>query len=284
MFERFTDRARKVMALANQEAQRFNHEYIGTEHILLGLVQEGSGVGANVLKNLGVDLAKVRRAVEKQVTPGQEMPAMGKLPQTPRAKKVIELAIIEAREMDHNYIGTEHLTLGLLGEEDGVAATVMRDLGLDRQQIRDEIHKLLGTGMDVEDEGATASAPHDAEREAQRLTDLMCSADANEYVKRLLAELSHLATKRLTDVYLTLAGRIRVEYRIAKNLTEVDPPADRLAPAIAAMLKHTACMDPRRCDIPQEGAIKSATDDGPTLRVTAVPIDRGEFIISHVEK
>ena len=125
MFERFTDRARKVMALANQEAQRFNHEYIGTEHILLGLVKEGSGVGANVLKNLDVDLRKVRLEVEKLVKSGPDMVTMGKLPQTPRAKKVIEYAIEEARNLNHNYVGTEHLLLGLLREHDGVAAQVL---------------------------------------------------------------------------------------------------------------------------------------------------------------
>ena len=99
MFERLTDRARKVMALANQEAQRFNHEYIGTEHILLGLVKEGSGVGANVLKHLEIDLRKVRLEVEKLVKSGPDMVTMGKLPQTPRAKKVIEYAIEEARSL-----------------------------------------------------------------------------------------------------------------------------------------------------------------------------------------
>ena len=108
MFERLTDRARKVMALANQEAQRFNHEYIGTEHILLGLVKEGSGVGANVLKHLEIDLRKVRLEVEKLVKSGPDMVTMGKLPQTPRAKKVIEYAIEEARSLNHNYVGTEH--------------------------------------------------------------------------------------------------------------------------------------------------------------------------------
>jgi ATP-dependent Clp protease ATP-binding subunit ClpA len=124
----FTDRARKVMALANQEAQRFNHEYIGTEHILLGLVKEGSGVGANVLKNLDVDLRKVRLEVEKLVKSGPDMVTMGKLPQTPRAKKVIEYAIEEARNLNHNYVGTEHLLLGLLREHDGVAAQVLMNL------------------------------------------------------------------------------------------------------------------------------------------------------------
>src|SRR5437660_7507015 len=116
MYERFTDRARKVMHLANQEAQRLQHEYIGTEHILLGLIQEGSGVAANVLKNLDVDLRKVRAEVEKLVQCSPEVAVPGKRPQTPRAKKVIEYAIEEAHKLNHNYVGTEHLLLGLLRE------------------------------------------------------------------------------------------------------------------------------------------------------------------------
>ena len=154
MFERFTDRARKVMALANQEAQRFNHEYIGTEHILLGLVKEGSGVGANVLKNLGVDLRKVRLEVEKLVKSGPDVVTMGKLPQTPRAKKVIEYAIEEARNLNHNYVGTEHLLLGLLREHDGVAAQVLMNLGLKLEEVREEVLNLLGAGVEgMEDDG-----------------------------------------------------------------------------------------------------------------------------------
>ncbi|MBI5762049.1 MAG: ATP-dependent Clp protease ATP-binding subunit [Planctomycetes bacterium] len=155
MFERFTDRARKVMALANQEAQRFNHEYIGTEHILLGLVKEGSGVGANVLKNLDVDLRKVRMEVEKLVKSGPDMVTMGKLPQTPRAKKVIEYAIEEARNLNHNYVGTEHLLLGLLREQDGVAAQVLMNLGIKLEEVREEVLNLLGAGAETEE---TASA------------------------------------------------------------------------------------------------------------------------------
>jgi len=151
MFERFTDRARKVMALANQEAQRFNHEYIGTEHILLGLVKEGSGVGANVLKNLDVDLRKVRLEVEKLVKAGPEMVTMGRLPQTPRAKKVIEYAIEEARNLNHNYVGTEHLLLGLLREHDGVAAQVLMNLGLKLEEVREEVLNLLGAGTESEE-------------------------------------------------------------------------------------------------------------------------------------
>src|SRR5271170_3478694 len=151
MFERFTDRARKVMALANQEAQRFNHEYIGTEHILLGLVKEGSGVGANVLKTLDVDLRKVRLEVEKLVKSGPDMISMGKLPQTPRAKKVIEYAIEEARNLNHNYVGTEHLLLGLIREHDGVAAQVLRNLGLKLEEVREEVLNILGAGVESDE-------------------------------------------------------------------------------------------------------------------------------------
>jgi ATP-dependent Clp protease ATP-binding subunit ClpC len=148
MYERFTDRARKVMQLANQEAQRFNHEYIGTEHILLGLVKEGSGVAANVLKNLDVDLRKIRLEVEKIVQSGPDILAIGKLPQTPRAKKVIEYAMEEARNLNHNYVGTEHLLLGLLREQEGVAAQVLMNLGLKLEDVREEVLNLLGHGIE----------------------------------------------------------------------------------------------------------------------------------------
>ena len=148
MFDRFTDRARKVMGLARQEAQRLNHEYIGTEHILLGLVQEGSGVAANVLKNLDIDLRKVRLEVEKLVKSGPEMVTMGKLPQTPRAKKVLEYAIEEARNLNHNYVGTEHILLGLLREHEGVAAQVLMNLGLKLEDVREEVLNLLGHGLE----------------------------------------------------------------------------------------------------------------------------------------
>src|SRR6187402_2714684 len=148
MYERFTDRARKVMQLANQEAQRFNHEYIGTEHVLLGLIKEGSGVAANVLKNLDVDLRKIRLEVEKLVQSGPDMVTMGKLPQTPRAKKVIEYAMEEARNLNHNYVGTEHILLGLLREQEGVAAQVLINLGLKLEEVREEVLNLLGHGIE----------------------------------------------------------------------------------------------------------------------------------------
>lgn len=138
------------MQLANQEAQRFNHEYIGTEHILLGLVKEGSGVAANVLKNLDVDLRKIRLEVEKLVQSGPEMVTMGKLPQTPRAKKVIEYSMEEARNLNHNYVGTEHILLGLLREQEGVAAQVLMNLGLKLEEVREEVLNLLGHGLEGE--------------------------------------------------------------------------------------------------------------------------------------
>ncbi len=153
MYERFTDRARKVMQLANQEAQRFNHEYIGTEHILLGLVKEGSGVAANVLKNLDIDLRKIRLEVEKIVQSGPDMVTMGKLPQTPRAKKVIEYSIEEARNLGHNYVGTEHLLLGLLREQEGVAAQVLMNLGLKLEDVREEVLNLLGHNPEASEGG-----------------------------------------------------------------------------------------------------------------------------------
>ncbi len=144
MFERFTERARKVMSLARQEAQRLNHEYIGTEHILLGLVQEGSGVAANVLKNMDVELRKIRSEVEKMVQAGSNTIQMGQLPFTPRAKKVLELALEEANNLGHNYIGTEHLLLGLLRENESVAAQGLINLGLKLEDVREEVLEFLG--------------------------------------------------------------------------------------------------------------------------------------------
>ncbi len=151
------------MALANQEAQRFNHEYIGTEHILLGLVKEGSGVGANVLKNLEIDLRKVRMEVERLVKSGPDMVTMGKLPQTPRAKKVIEFAIEEARNLNHNYVGTEHLLLGLLREQDGVAAQVLMNIGIKLEEVREEVLNLLGAGVENEGEPEGGGQPSSAQ-------------------------------------------------------------------------------------------------------------------------
>ena len=151
MFERFTDRARKVMALANQEAQRFHHEYIGTQHLLLGLVKEGGGVGATILKNLDVDLKKLQIEMEKLTKPEPDIGVMEKLPNTPRARKVIEYAIEEASALNHKYVGTEHILLGLLRETEGVAAKILMNIGIKLEDVRQEVLLLLGAGIEKTD-------------------------------------------------------------------------------------------------------------------------------------
>ena len=145
MFNKFTERARKVILLAKQEAKRFNHDYIGTEHILLGLLREGEGVAAAVLQSLGMNLNNIRLEVEKLVQIGPATIVTGDLPFTPKAKKVMELAMEEARTLGHNYIGTEHLLLGLIREGEGVASQVFMNMGLDLEKVREEVIKLLGS-------------------------------------------------------------------------------------------------------------------------------------------
>ena len=161
MFDRFTDRAKKVMNLARQEAQRFNHEYLGTEHILLGLVQEGSGVAANVLKQMQIDLDKIRVEVEKIVKTGPSMVTMGQLPFTPKAKKVLELSLEEASNLGHNYIGTEHILLGLIKENEGIAAQVLMNLGVKLEDVREEVLDFLGADAadDDDDEPGIGDTP-----------------------------------------------------------------------------------------------------------------------------
>ncbi|MGD0764969.1 MAG: ATP-dependent Clp protease ATP-binding subunit [Dehalococcoidia bacterium] len=145
-FDKFTERARRVLTLAQEEAQRFNHNYIGTEHLLLGLVREGDGVAAKVLANLGIELNKVRSAVEFIIGRG-ERSTMGEIGLTPRAKKVIELAVDEARRLNHHYIGTEHLLLGLVREGEGIAAGVLESLGVNLERVRTETTRILSQSM-----------------------------------------------------------------------------------------------------------------------------------------
>src|SRR5437868_3301588 len=141
-FDKFTERARRVLTLAQEEAQRFNHNYIGTEHLLLGLVREGDGVAAKVLSNLGVELNKVRSAVEFIIGRGDRA-TTGEIGLTPRAKRVIELAVDEARRLNHSYIGTEHLLLGLVREGEGIAAGVLESLGVNLERVRGETTRIL---------------------------------------------------------------------------------------------------------------------------------------------
>ncbi|MFO0927712.1 MAG: ATP-dependent Clp protease ATP-binding subunit [Gemmataceae bacterium] len=214
MYERFTDRARKVMQLANQEAQRFNHEYIGTEHILLGLVKEGSGVAANVLKNLDIDLRKIRLEVEKIVQSGPDMVAMGKLPQTPRAKKVIEYSIEEARNLGHNYVGTEHLLLGLLREQEGVAAQVLMNLGLKLEDVREEVLNLLGHNMATEESGSGAGS---GERQAGKGKSKTPALDS------FGRDLTELARQGKLDPVIGRANEIERVIQVLSRRTKNNP-------------------------------------------------------------
>jgi ATP-dependent Clp protease ATP-binding subunit ClpC len=147
MFNRFTERARKVIVYAKEEARRFNHDYIGTEHLLMGLIREGEGVAAAVLQKLGLDLETIRIEVEKLVQPGPQTQVLGDIPFTPRSKKALELSAEEARALGHNYIGTEHLLLGLVKEGEGMAYRVLLNLGLDLGKLRNEVMELLGSGI-----------------------------------------------------------------------------------------------------------------------------------------
>jgi ATP-dependent Clp protease ATP-binding subunit ClpC len=157
-FDRFTERARKVLTLAQEEAQRFNHNYIGTEHLLLGLVREGEGVAAKVLSNLGIELTKVRSAVDFIIGRGEHQ-VMGEIGLTPRAKRVIELSIDEARRLGHHYVGTEHLLLGLIREGEGIASGVLESLGVNLEKVRSEVIKVLTQ---------TGNAPHHGDRRSSK--------------------------------------------------------------------------------------------------------------------
>jgi ATP-dependent Clp protease ATP-binding subunit ClpC len=163
MFERFTDRARRVVVLAQEEARMLNHNYIGTEHILLGLIHEGEGVAAKALESLGISLEAVRQQVEEIIGQGQQAPS-GHNPFTPRAKKVLELSLREALQLGHSYIGTEHILLGLIREGEGVAAQVLQKLGADLNRVRQQVIQLLSgfQGKESAASGATTSSGGEA--------------------------------------------------------------------------------------------------------------------------
>src|SRR5882757_9743225 len=155
----FTPRAQQVLALARKEADRFNHNFVGTEHLLLGLIKLGQGVAVNVLQKLGLDLETVRMEVEKQVGTGPDQKMIGNIPYTPRVKKVLALAAKEAKALNHTYVGTEHILLGLLREGDGVAARVLKNLDVDIEQTRQEILKELDPNFAAQEEGGHGEAP-----------------------------------------------------------------------------------------------------------------------------
>ncbi|MGZ6378306.1 MAG: ATP-dependent Clp protease ATP-binding subunit [Candidatus Limnocylindrales bacterium] len=184
-FDKFTDRARKVLTLAQDEAQRFNHNYIGTEHLLLGLVREGEGVAARVLENMNVELPKVRTAVEFIIGRG-DRPVVGEVGLTPRAKRVIELAIDEARRLGHNYIGTEHLLLGLVREGEGIAAGVLESLGVNLDKVRHEVIRVLSQSSSAGPAAETkrASKTPTVDQLGINLTDLVRAGKVDPVIGR----------------------------------------------------------------------------------------------------
>src|SRR6185503_7796335 len=215
MFDRFTDRAKKVMNLARQEAQRFNHEYLGTEHILLGLVQEGSGVAANVLRNMNIDLAKIRTEVEKLVKTGPSMVTMGQLPFTPRAKKVLELSMEEAGNLGHNYIGTEHLLLGLIRANEGIAAQVLINLGVKLEDVREEVLDFLGADTADEEEEETTLTEG-----APSTTNTKSKTPALDSFGR---DLTELAREGKLDAVIGRANEIERVIQILSRRTKNNP-------------------------------------------------------------
>jgi hypothetical protein len=162
MFERFTDRARRVVVLAQDEARMLNHKYIGTEHILLGLIHEGQGVAAKALESLGISLEAVRQQVEQIIGRGEQAPS-GHIPFTPRAKKVLELSLRESQQLGHDYIGTEHLLLGLIREGEGIAAQVLVRLGADLDRVRQQVIQLLH-GRQGKEPATWESSPGEPQR------------------------------------------------------------------------------------------------------------------------
>jgi len=178
MFDRFTGRARKVLSLSRQEAQRFRHDYIGPEHILLALLKEGTGVAVSVLKDLNVDFEGVRKFVEERVGEGAATVMMGQIPFTPRGKRVLEFALDEATDLGHTHIGTEHLLLGLFEEDEGIAAQVLRSHGLDQGMVRTEVlRRVGGESPDVDEADDDAPITPHAKRACLRAHALASGRD-----------------------------------------------------------------------------------------------------------
>jgi hypothetical protein len=205
MFERFTNRARRVVVLAQEEARMLNHNYVGTEHILLGLIHEGQGTAAKALESLGIGLDMVRREVEEVIGEGQEAPS-GHIPFTPRAKKVLELSLREALELNHNYIGTEHILLGLIREGEGVAAQVLVRLGADLDRVRQQVIDLLAAYKARAEEAEQAVPSEPAEPSAPSASAAPAEARSRERQAVALAARVEAIEARLSAIELRLGS------------------------------------------------------------------------------
>jgi ATP-dependent Clp protease ATP-binding subunit ClpC len=216
VFERFTDQARRVVVLAQEEARMLNHNYIGTEHVLLGLVREGDGVAAKALGSFGIDLDAVRRQVEEIVGGGQAAPT-GHIPFTPRAKKVLELSLRESLQLGHEYIGTEHILLGLVREGEGVAAQVLQKHGADLDRVRRAVLEQLGEpDVGTPPESTAAERTHGEVVEASLRTLVQaedfptCPACSAPLAQTLVVRALEIAVPESTQVKIAYCGRCGV--------------------------------------------------------------------------
>jgi ATP-dependent Clp protease ATP-binding subunit ClpA len=264
MFERFTDRARRVVVLAQEEARMLNHNYIGTEHILLGLIHEGEGVAAKALESLGISLDAVRGQVEEIIGQGQAAPT-GHIPFTPRAKKVLELSLREALQLGHNYIGTEHILLGLIREGEGVAAQVLQKLGADLNRVRAEVVQLL-QGY-VRERGGPPGNVIEAELRLSA-AGLGGVSPMSEETIRVLDLARKIATRMAhesvepTDILLGLLGSAELDVavllqRLGVDLALLKQRLDEMASMQAA--SH----DSPSSEEPEAGSSEGARDDDP---------------------
>src|SRR6266849_1665351 len=211
----FTPRAQQVLALARKEADRFNHNFVGTEHLLLGLIKLGQGVAVNVLQKLGLDLETVRMEVEKQVGTGPDQKMIGNIPYTPRVKKVLALAVKEANALNHTYVGTEHILLGLLREGDGVAARVLKNLDVDIEQTRQEILKELDPNFNPQEE---QPAPESAEKTPEKKGEVKTPA-----LKAFGRDLTEIARKGEMDPVIGRKNEIERVIQILCRRTKNNP-------------------------------------------------------------
>src|SRR3954471_15572820 len=214
----FTPRAQQVLALARKEADRFNHNFVGTEHLLLGLIKLGQGVAVNVLQKLGLDLETVRMEVEKQVGTGPDQKMIGNIPYTPRVKKVLALAGKEAKALNHTYVGTEHILLGLLREGDGVAARVLKNLDVDIEQTRQEILKELDPNFSTQEEQPTASAESSEKAPSEKKGEVKTPA-----LKAFGRDLTEIARKGEMDPVIGRKNEIERVIQILCRRTKNNP-------------------------------------------------------------
>ena len=208
-FINFTPRAQQVLALARKEADRFNHNFLGTEHLLLGLIKLGQGVAVNVLAKLGLDLETVRREIEQQVGKGPDQKMIGNTPYTPRVKKVLALADKERRALNHTYLGTEHILLGLLREGDGVAARVMNNLGVDIEKTRQEILRELDPFISPHPDGETKNIP------SKETTSMPSRFEMPQNPELNNSKQDSIDTSKRYDVYCTERNQEIMVYRNA---------------------------------------------------------------------